>query len=84
MIRVEKLSKAAEMELYKDSLKHDYLVVSGGLLLGRSQYLKIRMFVEIIRSLKNCLHARDIANVWEIKKTVGWCNQIKCLTISVK
>ena len=28
MIRVEKLSKAAELELYRDSLKHDHVVIS--------------------------------------------------------
>ena len=27
-IDVEKLSKGAELELYKESLKHDYLVIS--------------------------------------------------------
>ena len=29
MIRVEKLSEAAELKLYRDSLKHEYLVISG-------------------------------------------------------
>ena len=29
IIRKEKLSKAAELELYRDSLKHDYLVIPG-------------------------------------------------------
>ena len=28
MIRVEKLSKAVELELYRDSLEHYYLVIS--------------------------------------------------------
>ena len=29
IIRVEKLSKAGDLELYRESLKHDYLVVFG-------------------------------------------------------
>ena len=29
IIRKEKLSKAAELEFYRDSLKHDYLVIPG-------------------------------------------------------
>ena len=29
IIRVGKLRKAAELELFKDSFKHDYLVISG-------------------------------------------------------
>ena len=37
--KCEKLSKVAELELYKDSLKHDYLVISGVLQFGCSQYL---------------------------------------------
>ena len=32
----EKLSKTAELELYRDSLKHDYLVISGVLWFGCS------------------------------------------------
>ena len=29
MIRVEKLSKGAELAVYRDSLKHHYVVISG-------------------------------------------------------
>ena len=36
IIRVEKLSEAAELELYRDSIKHDYLVISGVLWFGCS------------------------------------------------
>ena len=35
-IRVKTLSKAAELELYRDSLEHDYLVIYGVLWFGCS------------------------------------------------
>ena len=38
------------------------------------------MFVEIIRLLKNSWHARNIADVWEMKKQLA--GVIKCLTKS--
>ena len=39
IIRVEKLSKAAEFDLFRDSLKHDYVLISGVVRSGYSNYL---------------------------------------------
>ena len=53
MIRVEKLSKAAELELYRDSLKHDYLVISGLLWSGWSFYSIFECLLKSFDGWKN-------------------------------
>ena len=54
----DKLNEVAQLQLYRDFLKHEFLVVSW--------VLWFRMFVEIVLLLKIVDNARDIINVWEI------------------
>ena len=65
---MEKLSKAAALELYRDSLKHDYLLNSG---VHWSAAPSI-WFSNVCWNHSIVENARDIADVWGMKKRV--CN----------
>ena len=70
IIRLEKLRKAAELELFRDSLT--WLSCNfWSALISLLLVLDFRMFVEIIRSLKTCWQ-----RTWclENERTVRWCN----------
>ena len=48
------LHEVAQLELYSDSLKHEFLVVFSGALVWLLLVFDFRMFVEIIPLLKTC------------------------------
>ena len=50
----DKLHEVARLELYRDSLKHEFLLVFQGALFWLLVVFAFQIFAEIILSLKNC------------------------------
>ena len=63
---MEKLSKAAEFDLFRDSLKHDYVLISGVLWSGYSKYLILECLLKSFDRWKIVDNARDTDDVWEM------------------